>query len=351
MGFLMKLFGFKPKDSSIEFSSEFKQIDDDLLTFEDLHESLIDEDRSYTVHPMNPKTIKDVWLPLHGGRVIMLTGRLSKDSSIEGQDWLILDDGTSTIPINCTGLEIPNIDNRSSIHKVIGLCDSRDVIYPYLTSISAILPVGSPQASVTSTPSQPHEITQPKYASHGHTIKTRTATGANWTKNFSGLGVDSESNWQKIRSKIFDRDGYSCVSCSSAENLTVDHIQPLSLGGTNEARNLQTLCAGCHEDKHGRKFLDNRFVSNGNYGEKHRLSDKVQIILQAIDSQARLHIDYISDDGIRTRRYIRPLKLHNGIQYQGKLVARNAVFVDAFCELRRDKRTFRLSRVKSLSLH
>jgi HNH endonuclease len=49
-----------------------------------------------------------------------------------------------------------------------------------------------------------------------------------------------------IRLRIFDRDGWRCVSCGSSEDLTIDHIRPRARGGTNEESNLQTLCRPCN---------------------------------------------------------------------------------------------------------
>jgi HNH endonuclease len=51
------------------------------------------------------------------------------------------------------------------------------------------------------------------------------------------------------RRRVFERDGYVCVDCDAAENLTLDHIVPLSRGGTNVLDNLRTLCGPCNHAK------------------------------------------------------------------------------------------------------
>ena len=43
--------------------------------------------------------------------------------------------------------------------------------------------------------------------------------------------------------------GKECKFCPSKENLTIDHIIPLSKGGTNNPDNLQTLCSSCNKKK------------------------------------------------------------------------------------------------------
>lgn len=49
--------------------------------------------------------------------------------------------------------------------------------------------------------------------------------------------------------EVFARDDYRCVHCGTRENLSVDHIHPVSKGGTNNMDNLQTLCRSCNSRK------------------------------------------------------------------------------------------------------
>lgn len=48
------------------------------------------------------------------------------------------------------------------------------------------------------------------------------------------------------RRGIYERDGHRCLACGSEKKLTLDHIVPISKGGTNDESNLQTLCEGCN---------------------------------------------------------------------------------------------------------
>ena len=53
----------------------------------------------------------------------------------------------------------------------------------------------------------------------------------------------------RIRRKARKYLQNSCKLCKTKEGLTIDHIIPLSLGGTNDKKNLQTLCITCHKKK------------------------------------------------------------------------------------------------------
>jgi len=54
------------------------------------------------------------------------------------------------------------------------------------------------------------------------------------------------------RQIVFERDGYKCVKCGDDENLTADHIIPISKGGKTNMENLRTLCKSCNSSKGNR---------------------------------------------------------------------------------------------------
>jgi 5-methylcytosine-specific restriction endonuclease McrA len=65
---------------------------------------------------------------------------------------------------------------------------------------------------------------------------------------------------KSVRNFVFKRDNFTCKGCGNScdqVRLTIDHIIPLSKGGSNDISNLQTLCLFCNQSKH--KKLDFRF--------------------------------------------------------------------------------------------
>ncbi|WVZ62049.1 hypothetical protein U9M48_011837 [Paspalum notatum var. saurae] len=57
------------------------------------------------------------------------------------------------------------------------------------------------------------------------------------------------------RKNILFRDEFTCQYCSSGENLTIDHVIPISRGGKWEWENLVAACARCNSRK-GQKTLE-----------------------------------------------------------------------------------------------
>jgi 5-methylcytosine-specific restriction endonuclease McrA len=59
--------------------------------------------------------------------------------------------------------------------------------------------------------------------------------------------------WKQMRHLIMERDGSVCGYCHGpAVPAEIDHIIPLSRGGTNDPRNLTVACRACNTAKNNR---------------------------------------------------------------------------------------------------
>lgn len=57
---------------------------------------------------------------------------------------------------------------------------------------------------------------------------------------------------KRLRFEIFRRDGFACRYCgamASATEITIDHVIPVALGGSDEPTNLVTSCSDCNAGK------------------------------------------------------------------------------------------------------
>ena len=75
----------------------------------------------------------------------------------------------------------------------------------------------------------------------------RKALKFNAPGHFTGL------EWKLLKEKY----GNICLCCRKKKKLTIDHIIPLSKGGTNYINNIQPLCKSCNSSK-GTKTIDYR---------------------------------------------------------------------------------------------
>ena len=77
--------------------------------------------------------------------------------------------------------------------------------------------------------------------------------------------------WSRKRERVFKRDKYLCQICLAKNILTpvelhgdnagvCDHIVPLAEGGTDDERNLQTICKACDKEKTHQESLRGRGV-------------------------------------------------------------------------------------------
>lgn len=65
---------------------------------------------------------------------------------------------------------------------------------------------------------------------------------------------------KKIRFEVFKRDSFTCQYCGRKAPdviLEIDHIEPVSKGGTNDILNLVTSCSDCNRGKSNRELSDN----------------------------------------------------------------------------------------------
>lgn len=57
----------------------------------------------------------------------------------------------------------------------------------------------------------------------------------------------------KVKRVVLERQK-ECQICGSLNNLQIDHILPVSLGGTNDLDNLRVLCRQCNMEEWARHF-------------------------------------------------------------------------------------------------
>lgn len=75
------------------------------------------------------------------------------------------------------------------------------------------------------------------------------STGQNTRARKMGVvGILDEKDWQVV----LKAHNYSCAICGSHNDLCIDHIVPVSKGGTNTPDNIQPLCRSCNSQKGNR---------------------------------------------------------------------------------------------------
>ena len=84
--------------------------------------------------------------------------------------------------------------------------------------------------------------------------KKRQSTTQNTRARKNGVaGELSHSDWESVLKKY----GKRCLCCGSDKDIAIDHVIPISKGGTNTADNIQPLCRSCNSSKRD-KTIDYR---------------------------------------------------------------------------------------------
>ena len=99
---------------------------------------------------------------------------------------------------------------------------------------------------------------------------------------------ERKSMSKSLRFEVMKRDGFVCRYCGATPmgtRLEVDHIEPVSKGGTNDPSNLVTACFECNRGKSDRKLSDRRLPATSP-----QLLEEHQEQIAAYSKQAaRLH--------------------------------------------------------------
>jgi 5-methylcytosine-specific restriction endonuclease McrA len=79
-------------------------------------------------------------------------------------------------------------------------------------------------------------------------VNEKTSWGAEVKKkivfDYIKVSIPHSLKWE-----VWKNDNFTCLHCGSKDNLSVDHINPESYGGTLDIENLQTLCRYCNSKK------------------------------------------------------------------------------------------------------
>lgn len=102
---------------------------------------------------------------------------------------------------------------------------------------------------------------------------------------------------QKIRFEVFKRDGFTCQYCGAKSpevTLEVDHIIPVSEGGSNDILNLVTACFNCNRGKSNTKLSDDTIVQ-----KRRKQAEETQKRIEQIKMLAKWEEELIKESEVQ----------------------------------------------------
>jgi len=109
--------------------------------------------------------------------------------------------------------------------------------------------------------------------------KIRELTRAKVARYRNRLQLVGGDSYRVHTSMVMARDKSRCVYCGSEDNLVIDHLIPLLLGGDNEPDNLVAACRKCNSGKAGKLFEDTgyEFLNPKMYHTYEKVKERLKV--------------------------------------------------------------------------
>jgi len=97
-----------------------------------------------------------------------------------------------------------------------------------------------------------------------------------------------------VRFEVFKRDSFACQYCGRKSPdilLQVDHIEPVTKGGTNDLLNLITSCKDCNAGQSDKQVFDSAVLEKRRklLEELHERKEQIEMMIQWQKSLLELH--------------------------------------------------------------
>jgi 5-methylcytosine-specific restriction endonuclease McrA len=179
-------------------------------------------------------------------------------------------------------------------------------------------------------------------------IETEIASAQTKLEAFYDYWPEYPPDWEDRRYGAVRDSNQSCAECGlGGRELHVHHIKPIAKGGSHLPDNLEVLCEHCHKKHHHWLGKD----KGNSKPRKSAYRQRLEMIHKAIGEKRKLKFHYQNYEGEKTSRTVRIDRLvQPGEGYaDGSGIVKN-LCVRGFCELRKEKRSFTISKMRDLKL-
>lgn len=112
------------------------------------------------------------------------------------------------------------------------------------------------------------------------------------------MAAKRKSLTKKVRFEVFHRDSFICAYCGVAPPATVlevDHITPVSKGGTNDINNLITSCFDCNRGKGAKELCSAPESVTAQTAKKRELEAQLKAYRELIHEIAKREDDNVDE--------------------------------------------------------